>query len=71
MGKTKEKRIFLEIREVLFMIYALPYILFVLSFFAFQYLPKAIGRTERYYYPWIYIVFSLLIFLGCRGFVLL
>jgi len=51
------------------MIYALPYILFVLSFFFFQYLPKSIGRSEQYYYPRFYVIFSLLVFLGCRGFI--
>ena len=51
------------------MIFSLPYICFVLSFFLFQYVPKAIGKSEQYYYPRIYILFSLLIFLGCRGFI--
>lgn len=52
------------------MVYASTYILFVLSFFIFQYLPKSIGKTEHYYYPRIYILFSLLVFLGCRGFII-
>lgn len=51
------------------MTYAFPYVLFISSFFIFQYLPKAIGRTEQYYYPRLYVLFSLLIFLGCRGFI--
>ncbi len=51
------------------MIFAIPYILFALSLFIFQYLPKSIGVSEQYYYPRFYVIFSLLVFLGCRGFI--
>lgn len=50
--------------------FALPYILFVLSFFFFQYLPKSIGKSEKYYIPRIYVIVSLLFFLGFRGFII-
>lgn len=51
------------------MIFAIPYILFVFSFFFVQYVPKSIGKTEYYFFSRVYILLSLLLFLGCRGFI--
>ncbi len=49
------------------MIFALPYICFVVSFFLFQCMPKAIGKSEVFYMQRTWVLLSLLVFLGCRG----
>ena len=49
------------------MIFALPYICFVLLFFFFQYVPKSIGKTKLFYIQHSWVFLSLLAFLGCRG----